>query len=102
MLRRAEKSPVRSAAVGTVVVLGAGVEPLKPSKEYRKNSLSRPLNTLGIQTGPLNTPPYWFCRVANCFDPLENQLTGALIAENWLNSLTDPWKRFPPALVTRF
>ena len=56
-----------------------------------KKSLSLPLNSFGIHTGPPNVPPYWFDRVTGCFWLAAFRKKGlAESAEVWLNSYKDP------------
>src|SRR6516165_5697742 len=100
---RAEKSPLRSAIVGTVATIPPAVPPdatdLVQVKPNRKNVRFLPLYTLGIITGPLREPPGLVrLRLARGCP--------AALAKNWLASTAAvslsknalPWKRLVPDL----
>src|SRR5712664_1293211 len=57
---RAEKSPVRSASVGKVVMFDVPTLFRYCSQEKKKKLLSWPLYSLGIHTGPPKLPPKSF------------------------------------------
>src|SRR5260370_41836959 len=65
---KAEKSPLRSACVGTVLVSGSGIESLMPSQPKNQNTLFFPLKTFGIHNGPPAGRPPWLSRVTGLRD----------------------------------
>src|SRR5215470_7353604 len=56
-----EKSPLRKAAVGTLVNSVVPRRRRKPSQEKNQNILSRK-SAFGSRTGPPKVAPYWFKR----------------------------------------
>src|SRR5260370_38711981 len=84
---KAEKSPLRSACVGTVLVSGSGIESLLPSPPKNQNTLFFPLKTFGIHNGPPAVRPHWLNRVTGLRKPALLVKNGvAASADTWLNS----------------
>src|SRR5690348_10254994 len=97
--RICEKSPCRSASVGTVVVNGLGCASFMLSHAKNQNSLLRPLN-LGSRTGPPAVTPYWFRWVTGRGLPAWfKKKSFAVRVLGWLNSQAEPWKELVPLLV---
>src|SRR6266498_3444290 len=94
-----EKLPSRIAAEGTSYKPRSVLRSRYPSKFERKKSLSLPLKTFGIQTGPPSVKPYWF--------HLNGSFFGRLLVKAYClasrtslrrNSNRDPWKLLVPDL----
>ena len=99
-----EKSPAKFAAVGTWDCVVAVADLLSRNwYPAKKKSLSLPLNSLGILTGPPNVPPYSFwCSLSLVVVP-GTGTTPKFVASIKLlrmNSKAAPWYVFVPERVT--
>src|SRR5579872_3026526 len=101
--RICEKSPLRSASVGTVVVNGFGWASFILSHAKNQNNLLRVSTTLGTNTGPPAVTPYWLrCVTGRGLPAWLRKKSFAVSVLGWLNSHAEPWRALVPLLVTWF